>query len=399
MNPTDFERALKAVNNDGRALRHLIASKHPKLLAKAQRRAKDRNLELRQCIYDLVYSIRSAPVCTHESCKNKVPYMNYVDGYGKYCSRTCANSSDEKRIKVKATLNRKYGVDNISQIDAVKKKRVRTFKKRYGTDNPSKCEEVKKKIMRTHEERYGGHYMATAGGKERHRAAVMSSLGVANPSHSPDVLAKIRETTLRNYGVDNAMKSPVVKKRAQKTTKARYGTEHHVNSEDYKRRMKETIGVDHPWKLESHIDYNLQRSHAMKDCVIAGATYRCRGYEHHALRYMIEERGVKPGDIANTVAAGLPKFRYVDSDGKEKRYYPDIYAKIGNKWWVVEVKSTYTVGATNESYFRTTQLKARTVKNAGYRFMLLVFDSRGTLLVKSTDFHRLTHRKLVALLS
>ena len=388
-----FKKILVRCNNDGRAIRRVLERDHSSFFLKAVKRSDRRGVELRQAIYDSVYRVRKAPTCGHEDCDTKTKFLNYVDGYGPYCSRKCANSSTRKAERVFATLRTKYGVDNVSQVAAFQRKKVKTFRAKYGCDNPSKSDAIKRKIMRSHRTRYGAHFMSTAKGKAKHKEAVHAKLGVDNPFQSEAVKRKSKRTLRRKRGVDYVQQCSLARARTRATTKARYGTEHHVNSDDYKARMLAKYGVDHPYKAEPVQRARLEKSHAIKRHRIEGRVFHCRGYEHHAIRWLIRKRGVDPKSIAVTAAQGLPSFQYMDG-AKLRRYFPDIMADIGDKTWIIEVKSAYTAGATDKNLFEAMRRKARAVRHAGQRFMLLVFDADGNLLMKSTKAHKLKFRQL-----
>lgn len=65
------------------------------------------------------------------------------------------NFGDKRREKIKATCQRKYGVDNPGQAKQFKEKRLNTFRTRYGVDNASQMEGNRAKVKKTNLERYG----------------------------------------------------------------------------------------------------------------------------------------------------------------------------------------------------------------------------------------------------
>lgn len=51
---------------------------------------------------------------------------------------------------LKATVRVRYGVDNVSSLESIKKKKVATFQKRYGVDNPLQIPDVKRRVIESH---------------------------------------------------------------------------------------------------------------------------------------------------------------------------------------------------------------------------------------------------------
>lgn len=120
------------------------------------------------------------------------------------CSRKCAmgiaNISDRTK-KTKESNLKKYGVENVSQIETVKQKKIETLKKNFGVDNPSRSPEIMEKKKNTFIERYG----------------------VDNPYKNDDVRKKVAETNLRKYGVENVFKSEKFQKKASESILRKYG--------------------------------------------------------------------------------------------------------------------------------------------------------------------------------
>lgn len=133
-----------------------------------------------------------------------------------YCSKSC-QANDPKSIKTankkrmdagylsenaKNTtkkIKEKYGVDNISQLDSVKKKKAskgaigfarpeynELIKNRYGVDNISQLNEI----------------------KEKKRQKSLDKYNVDNVSKAPEIIKKIETTMLKNYGVSTVLTLP-----------------------------------------------------------------------------------------------------------------------------------------------------------------------------------------------
>lgn len=145
-------------------------------------------------------------VCQHPECENyPTRFINIRIGYIKHCCSKCGRE---------ATMLKKYGVKNPSNVPEFQRKREKTLEKRYGKGivNPTQIPAVREKnaelIKKSFQKRYGDH--------------------VTNAVHVPGTVEKIKETTQKNHGVDNVMQNPEIKKRAlenqQKVFLEKYGT-------------------------------------------------------------------------------------------------------------------------------------------------------------------------------
>jgi hypothetical protein len=134
-------------------------------------------------------SIENLPKNSHKmvdvKCDNcgkekKVKYQSYNISTNSntekfYCSnKECINK------KRKIALQKKYGVDNVFQLEEVKNKIKITNLDLYGVENPHQNEEIKNKAENTNLERYG----------------------VKNPFQSEEIKLKIRKSNFKNYGFD-----------------------------------------------------------------------------------------------------------------------------------------------------------------------------------------------------
>lgn len=90
-----------------------------------------------------------------DMCKeviNTVSYNNYIatiEKYGSYACKDCGH------IKTQRTIEQKYNVKNISQLDSIKEKKKETTLSHYGVEYPSQNPEVRAKAIHTWEENLG----------------------------------------------------------------------------------------------------------------------------------------------------------------------------------------------------------------------------------------------------
>jgi len=141
---------------------------------------------------------------------------------------------DQKNVianKRKATLNKKYGVDNVFQLESVKDKAKESLIEKYGVDNPMKSQEVREQAKQTCRRRYG----------------------VENP------MLDNRIKDSNHSGRDYLQAS----RRGLETKKKRYGTETYNNRTQASETCQKTYGVDNPAKdstVRKKISTHLRKS-------------------------------------------------------------------------------------------------------------------------------------------
>lgn len=109
------------------------------------------------------------PVCH----KNKLKFINTVEGYRKTCSSKCSNNSSERLKKSKETCLKKYGNASYRNREQYKK----TNLEKFGHENPNSSPEIKEKKLNTYREKYG----------------------VDNPSKIPEVIKIKKDTHRKKY--------------------------------------------------------------------------------------------------------------------------------------------------------------------------------------------------------
>ena len=113
--------------------------------------------------------------------------------------------SDEKieliNLRRKKTVQEKYGVDSVSQLEENKKKAELTCYARYGTKSPTQNPDILKKSSKT----------------------CMINNGVSWPQQNPEILAKTNVTFVERYGVTRPAKYILFQEKAQQTCMDRYG--------------------------------------------------------------------------------------------------------------------------------------------------------------------------------
>ena len=161
------------------------------------------------------------PIC--EVCGKQIGIgMNIgpFKAYPKCCSIACSNRSISKQEKIKQACLEKYGVDNVSKSDNVKKKIVNTFIEKYGENCPLKNSEIKEKAKITSIEKYG---------VDRYQKSNDFKLQLKNAwknktTEEKNVAKnKYKITCLEKYGVEYASQSDEVKSKMKNNLIEKYG--------------------------------------------------------------------------------------------------------------------------------------------------------------------------------
>ncbi|MFW6226311.1 MAG: DUF7487 domain-containing protein [bacterium] len=119
----------------------------------------------------------------------------------------CSNCKSEKTIqfntycKITNNLNDDYYCNN---KDCINKKRKISLNQKYGVDNVFQLDKIKNKIKKTNIEKYG----------------------VENPQQNKDIKQKTIKTTLLKYGFENVFQNEEIKEKSKKTMLRKYGVEY-----------------------------------------------------------------------------------------------------------------------------------------------------------------------------
>jgi len=134
-------------------------------------------------------------LCNEVSIMNYVSYrLNIRKNDKKFKCKKCMKS-----IRYKETCLKKYGVENVSQVKEIQKKREETFIRNWWTTNPMKNKEFLK------------HY------KQKN----YELRGYETPFQSKEILEKGKKTVKEKYGVENVFQSEIIKEKSRETKKER----------------------------------------------------------------------------------------------------------------------------------------------------------------------------------
>lgn len=152
--------------------------------------------------------------------------------------RTSKENIAQKEAKKRATVQAKYGVDNVAKIPEVRKKLLAA----------RRTDEFKEKVRKMSLEKYGvEHYQSSTEVKERVRKGHIKKYGVDNVAKLDSIRKKISErlqdpavraqyckTSMEHYGVPHPHMDPKVKAKTEETMIAHYGVPYYVMLPEYR---------------------------------------------------------------------------------------------------------------------------------------------------------------------
>lgn len=223
--------------------------------------------------------------------------------------------------------------------------------------------------------------------KEKKRQACLTKYGVENISQAAEVLAKKKETWMEKYGVDNPSKAkenadkikaawPEIDRKRKETMRKKYGVESYNSTAEFQDKRKATwiekYGVDNPVKnaevLHRIVLANSISEYQTKAMTLpSGKIIRYQGFENIVIKELLES-GLTEDEIV-TGPGNVPHIRY-EFNGKQHRYYPDIYIPKLNQ--IIEVKSQYTW----DKYKEKNLAKQKACVDAGFNVKIEIRTGR-----------------------
>lgn len=164
---------------------------------------------------------------------NKVKsFASINQGFRKFCgtTKTCScnltemknnwESKDDVEIQVinakrKKTVQEKYGVDSVSQLDESKIKAEKTCLIRYGTKSPTQNPDILQKSSMT----------------------CLTNNGVRWPQQNADILAKTNSVFMNKYGVTRPAKNLMIQNKMKITMISRYGVENLMYDSSFAKKV------------------------------------------------------------------------------------------------------------------------------------------------------------------
>ena len=210
-------------------------------------------------LYCYFHNIKEQQVCV--VCNSNVKFISFTKGFSKYCSKKCVYKSEEIANKKRETLHKnygdkfgdfmknkikkKYGVENVFQLDNIKQKIKKTNLEKYGVENVRKLSSVTDKASKTLKEKcfkkYGvTHPMKLEKNKEKLVNTNLEKYGVKCSLQNEEIDKKSRKTCLEKYGDERFTRTELFLEKQAKTCLERYGYKTNFGSENCKEKTKKT---------------------------------------------------------------------------------------------------------------------------------------------------------------
>ena len=126
-----------------------------------------------ESLYRIVHNIQEKPRCP--VCGKFTEFINKNEQiYRKYCSWECKKKNTNMVERHKQGCLKKYGVENISQVESIKEKKEQTFLKHFGTKNNFGRPEVTQTFI--------------------------NKYGVTSIQKLQEIVEKTKQTNLKKYG-------------------------------------------------------------------------------------------------------------------------------------------------------------------------------------------------------
>jgi len=189
-----------------------------------------------------IKSYRWRKTCGKRNCITQSTKNTNIENYG-HVSNLHAKAENGKSI-LRNSIEQKYGVTNISQLDHVKLKKQETCLANFGVNWPMQSEAVRQKSVDT----------------------VMTNYGHTNISKVPEIIEKIKDTHVSRYG-NYYMATAEGKERLQATCQEKYGKNSYFSTEEFKEKLEkrcmELFGVPNPF-MSAEVQKNISKKHAGK---------------------------------------------------------------------------------------------------------------------------------------
>ena len=231
---------------------------------------------------------------------------------------------------------------------------------RHGFKTPFEKKETQEKLKKTLLERYGQD----------------------NAMKIPKFKEKAKKTCLKKYGFENTLaEGSVIRKKRDEAMEKKYGSKYYSQTPEWKNKMNETCneryGTD--WAMQNS-DISEKASNNAYNTKIykfpSGNEIYVQGYENFALDILLKN-GYKEEDII-TSRREVPECWYI-IDGKEKRYFTDIY--IPNERRCIEIKSDWTFKRDIEDPKKISPLiKQQAMQELGYICEIWIIDGNGNVI-------------------
>ena len=160
-----------------------------------------------------------------------------------YCEKfgveNVSQLEDVKRKKIQTSLDH-YGVTNPMFNDSVKAKLKNSLLEKYGVENISKLKKIKEQKKNTLEKNYCSPGETYSDYYRKKFKQFAEEKGVTNTSQLEEIKRKKEKTTFEHYGVKNPFESEIIKDKIASNNLQKYGVKHNAQRADVRAKMEKT---------------------------------------------------------------------------------------------------------------------------------------------------------------
>jgi len=245
--------------------------------------------------------------------------------------------SPEIKARASATNLERYGAENPFGSEEIQRRIRVSNLERFGVENPNQAPEVMAKRIQTNQEKYGvGHYLLTDTFKVQFKDTSMKNWGVRHPMMSPGGKLVWETSNLKVFGVRTPLLLPEVQKRAYETNLANHNGQHSQKCPDVLAKARETwlekYGTDNPSKVEA-VWFKIKEVWNGKYGVPYPPQFLWRNQKHESpngLEQRVQE--LSPPGVLFTGDRSRPSRVYpVRRPGTPKDRYPDFIVLTGGQ--------------------------------------------------------------------
>lgn len=269
------------------------------------------------------------PKC--KTCTKKVKFSRGIPNV--YCSHKCQKNKWNQE-KIKHTVFKKHGVENVFQLKEIKEKIIKTNLKKYGAKN----------------------FLHSDGFKNELKQKLKNSWD----ENKENRIKQIKETKLKKHGRFNNIE------KMKETCKKNFGFEHPLKKEKNRENSSKRMKINNPmfsketvkkcFDTLSKMEINYYKKKKFKETDL----YYQSSYEYNFLEYCESK------NILDKIKNGIV-FKYKKSTSN-KRYYRSDY--IFEEKFVIEIKSTWI--KEKQGGDKVILSKKRLCNSYGYKFILIL---------------------------
>ena len=193
--------------------------------------------------------------CDNCGSEKEITYQSYNNSTNNNTTKYYCNNKECINIKRNLIIKEKYGVDNISQLNYIKEKKIKTCINNFGVKFPTQSKVVKEKTKKTNLEKYDSEWLTQSEYfKEKTKNTNLEKYGCEYSVQSDIIKEKTKQTNLEKYGTLCPLQSDTIKEKTKKTNLEKYGTDHPTKTDSVKNKMKKTnlekYETEYPSKLD-----------------------------------------------------------------------------------------------------------------------------------------------------